>query len=439
MIFSKLREHSFWLLDRFKSRKIKNHYEEITFINENFNSETAQEQRKQHLNNILNHAVYTTPFYKKFEHFKDLNDFPVIRKTLIQKNYGDFESLPYRDKPKFKVATSGSTGIPFFLFQDNNKKKRNTADTLYFLNKANFKIGEKLYDLEVWRGINMNSPIKSWMQNLKYIDITRFSEEQVKNFLTTLKKNKKPQHLIGFVSAYESICKYLNKTESKPLNVNVRSIIAISEYLTSYVKSSMQKYFQIPVVSRYSNEELGILAQQLPVMDRTEFKINWASYHIEVLDMNEDVPAKPGELGRIVVTDFFNYCMPIIRYDTGDVARFSENDIDGTGAPYFDRLEGRKMDLVYDTKGKLISSFIVYTKFHKYYELLKQYQFVQLNKKEYLIKLNIQDYFDFEKELIEDIKIDFGEDATVTIEYVNEIPAISSGKRKKVVNLYSPS
>jgi phenylacetate-CoA ligase len=437
MILNKLREQSFWLLDKFKGEKIRRHYNEIAFINENFDTKSAQEQRMQYLSNILNHAVETTPFYKEYAHFKELNDFPVVRKIVIQDNFENFKSKSYLDEPKFKVATSGSTGIPFFLFQDSNKKMRNTADTLYFLNNANFRIGERLYDLEVWRGINMNSPIKSWMQNLKYVDITRFSEVQVKAFLVTLKENKEPQHLIGFVSAFESICKYLDKIESKPLEINVKSVIAISEYLTEYAKSSMQKYFQIPIVSRYSNEELGILAQQRPVMDRTEFKINWASYHIEILNMNNDVPVQPGELGRIVVTDFFNYCMPIIRYDTGDIARFSENNIDGIGAPYFEKLEGRKMDMVYDTRGDLISSFIVYTKFHRYYGLLKQYQFIQTHKKEYLVKLNIQDSFNFEEELIEDIKVDFGKDAIVSIEYVDEIPALSSGKRKKVVNLYS--
>ena len=434
MIISRLRSFSFWALDNLKGKKIKKHYDEIELINENFNTPQAKKLRATYISNIINHATSTTPFYKKYAGTTKLEDLPIITKTTVRDNFEEFKSETYIDKPQFKVSTSGSTGIPFFLYQDANKKKRNTADTLYFLQKANYIIGERLYDLEVWRGINMNSPAKALLQNLKYVDITQFSDKDIKEFLNVLQHQKSPQHLIGFVSAYENICKYLDSIQSTPIKTNVKSIIAISEYLTDYVKESMQKYFQVPVVSRYSNEEIGILAQQIPQMLKSEFKINWASYHIEILDLHKDVPVKPGESGRIIVTDLFNYCMPLVRYDTGDIANFGDSSIDG--APAFKTLEGRKMDMVFNTKGELISSFIVYTKFYDYYSLIKQYQFIQINEKEYKVKLNLEGEFKFEKQLIEDIKKDFGQDATVTIEYVDVIPVLSSGKRKKVVNLY---
>ena len=46
------------------------------------------------------------------------------------------------------------------------------------------------------------------------------------------------------------------------------------------------------------------------------------------------------------------------------------------------------------------------------------------------------DKFPYERELVESIKKDFGSDAKVTITYLDEIPVLSSGKRKKVVNNY---
>jgi phenylacetate-CoA ligase len=42
---------------------------------------------------------------------------------------------------------------------------------------------------------------------------------------------------------------------------------------------------------------------------------------------------------------------------------------------------GHKMDLIYDSRGYIISSFVIYTKFYKYYKLLKQHQFLQQGKK----------------------------------------------------------
>ena len=434
-LFNKIRKQGFWTLDSLKGGQVKKNYREIKQIQEDYFSPVSQKLREKYLYNLLQHTIRTVPYYKDIPLSSRLQDFPVISKTEIQKDLGRFTSSKFDIKKSFKVATSGSTGVPFILYQNKGKKIRNTADTLYFLASGNYEIGEKLYDLEVWRQIGMSSPFITRMKNLEYVDITQFTDKAITDFLQTLKAVSQPQHLIGFVTAFEQICKYLDTVNSKPLQTSVISIFTISEYLSAESKNKIQYYFQVPVVSRYSSEEVGILAQQEPVYEKSDFKLNLASYHFEILDLQEDKPVAPGTLGRVVITDYFNYCMPLIRYDTGDIASFSNNV--HTKLPSFSHIEGRKMDLIYTTCGDLISSFIVYTKFHKYYSLLHQYQFIQQSAKTYVVKLNCKTEFPYEEELISSIKKDFGLDATVLIEYVKEIPALSSGKRKKVVSLLS--
>ncbi len=431
-----LRENVFWFIDAFRGKKIRSHLNHVASIN-NGNWESSKEERLKTVNNLLDHAVKTTPYYQQYSTFKSISDFPVIKKTTIQNNFDAFRSTQFLDKKFVEVATSGSTGVPFFLYQDSNKKSRNSADTLYFLKQTNFNIGDRLYDIEVWRDINVNSPLKAWMQNLVYIDSAKFTDDAIEALLLKLKKDKSPKCIMGFASALELICKYLEARhikEDELWDLNITCIIAISEYMTAYVQETMQKYFNVPVISRYSNEELGIIAQQLP-NNNERFKINWASYHVEVLKMDADEPAQVGELGRIVITDLYNYCMPIIRYDTGDIGAF-DHTANNTTEPCFKQIQGRKMDAVFNTSGGLVSSFLIYTKFYKYYHLLKQYQFIQDGKASYLIKLNTHTgEFEHQRELINNVKKDFGEDALVRIELVDEIPPLSSGKRKKVVNL----
>ncbi len=97
----------------------------------------------------------------------------------------------------------------------------------------------------------------------------------------------------------------------------------MSETLNDYTKQTIEKYFGVPVYSRYSNLENGILAQQVPGSDNRYF-INTASYVLEIFKMNEDVPAACRRtLGRIMVTDLYNYAMPMIRYDTGDTGIYT--------------------------------------------------------------------------------------------------------------------
>ena len=51
--------------------------------------------------------------------------------------------------------------------------------------------------------------------------------------------------------------------------------------------------------------ENGIIAQQS--IDSNNYIINWASYYVEILKLDKDTPVEQGEIGRIVVTDLYNY------------------------------------------------------------------------------------------------------------------------------------
>ena len=427
-----LRNKSFWFIDSLKGAQIRNYFNEISAINNNPTNSHSLKIKKQHIEALLKHATESTPFYFNFKNIDNINEFPVIRKKVIQENFKDFQSIPYLQKQNHKVSTSGSTGTPFFIFQNKSKRNRNYADVLYFSGESNFKIGNRLYELEVWRKHNKKSFFKSRFQNIIQFDISKLTDDRILNFINILSNTKQEKSILGFASSLEQICQYLDRNKTELNNLNINSVIANSEYLNHYTKTTLGNHFNSPILSRYSSEEIGIIAHQTS-NSVEHFIINHASYHVELLDLEEDNPAKPGDFGRIIVTDLFNYSMPIIRYDTGDIAKLIELK---NGQTKFEKIEGRKMDLIFDTKGNIISSFIVYTKFYNYYTLLKQYQFIQQGEKEYEVKLNVLDKFPYERELVESIKKDFGSDAKVTITYLDEIPVLSSGKRKKVVNNY---
>ncbi len=434
MLLNQMRLKSFWLLDSLKGRAITDQLKDIEFSLDNPNSDRATQLKTYHMKRLFKHASESTPFYYSYKHAEQLSDFPIIKKTTIQNNFENFQSSEFKNKENFKVSTSGSTGVPFILFQNKEKRHRNHADVIYFLNQSGFEIGQRLYELEVWRDHNKKNKLKSWLQNIVQFDISSLPDSNIETLLGLLKIDKQAKKtLLGFASAYEIISQYLEKNNIFLYDLNITSAIANSEYLNSYTKATLAKHLNTTVLSRYSSEEIGIIAQQT-LHSPDNFVLNHASYCIEILDFDNDHPVNHGEYGRIVVTDLFNYAMPIIRYDTGDIAKLAVNK---DGVSQLEQIEGRRMDAIYDSKGNLVSSFVVYTKFYKYYSLLKQYQFIQQGEKDYEVKLNLQgDHFEFENAMIEDIKADFGEDSNVRITYVSEIPVLSSGKRRKVINNY---
>lgn len=432
-VIEKLRKTSFWMIDFLKGGKIKHHYNDIKFILENYDSPESVDKRAFHLISLLKHATETTPFYNDFKDFKSLSDFPVINKIIIREKFNDLQSEKFKNKSNHIVQTSGSSGIISTTLQDVNKRKRNTADTIYFKKQAGFEVGNRLYYIRKWFKMHTKNPLITWLRNIIMVDVSKFSEKYLADLIKNLKKDKSTKVMLGYSSAYRDICKYLNSINSGPVDTNISCIIAMSEALSDYTKQSLEKYFNAPVISRYSNLENGILSMQLPNQGNS-FHINWASYHIELLHPEHDTPVEYGVLGRVVITDLFNYCMPIIRYDTGDLAIMTNDNKYFNKAPAFTKVEGRKMDILYDTKGNVQSPFIV---FHmESFPEIKQFQIIQESERTYILKLNVDDNFSAEPELIRIYKNYFGEDADIKINYVNEIPQLSSGKRRLTVNNY---
>ncbi|NAY91241.1 CoF synthetase [Muricauda sp. JGD-17] len=432
-ILEKLRKVAFWSLDWFKGGHVWKHYREIRYIQQNPLSRRATGIKQEHLSKILDHAVKTVPFYAKFASKKmDLTKFPIINKQLIRENFETFRSHPYKNKYNHQVLTSGSTGKPFRILQDKSKRERNTADTLFFAKRAGYDIGARLYYLRLWDKQYQKGKIQSFVQNLATYSVDDLNDANLAKLVQELENDKSSINILGYTSALESICNYLDKHHGKPLKGNFCSIIAVAEALSNDVRQKILKYFGVDAISRYSNSENGILAQRLPKCGSSSFEINWASYFVELLDLNEDKPVKLGAPGRIVVTDLFNYSMPMLRYDTGDVG-VMEQDPENNEL-IFTKIEGRKMDMFTNTKGEYISSHIIHHILQ--FRGIEQFQFIQEDYDQYVIKLKVSKKLDYEDELAlcGQYQEYFGADANISVVYVEDIPLLPSGKRKLVLN-----
>ena len=427
--FVMLRQKCFWMLDIFKGSTVKKHLRDIKEIIENPQSANSISRKKFYLNKLLNHAVNTCVFYSDYSDFKSISDFPVINKNMIRDNFDNFSSSKFKTN-LITVSTSGSTGAPFSIRIDKNKHQRNTADTIYFSRRSGYRVGQKVVYIKIW-GDNQKFSLfsKFGFKNIYPQSVFNLSEKDMAKLIDSIQKDTCKTVLLSYSSALEKICKYLDGIGSKRLNSNVVSIIAISEALNPYVKRATKKYFGIEAVSRYSNNENGILAQQ-DAGDNHNFVINEASYYIELLDFKLNIINNSGKLGSIVVTDLHNYATPLIRYDTGDLGIL---EYDEYNTPYLSVVNGRKLDAIYDTNGHVVPSHVSY-KLCKYGEY-KQFQLIQSGKKEYLIKLNTDMKVD-EASIQTEFKGYFGNDAEIKIEYVDEIPLLSSGKRQEVLNTY---
>ena len=340
-------------------------------------------------------------------------------------------SLLILGKNNYKVSSSGSTGIPFELYQNTEKRNRNVADSIVFAERAGVPIGIKVIIMSIWNIAKKKNFLLAWMQNVDMQEVTDLNDDEVRRFLINLQKKNNQKGIWAYASALDNLAHYLNTNTLDMSNANVNAIVACSEKLDDNTKISLEKHLNTFVLSRYSNAESGIFAQKIQNGDSTFF-MNHGSYYFEILKFEDDTPQDYGKPGRIILTDLFNYCMPLIRYDTGDVGTVILNK---DNVPVFSKIEGRKQDVIYNTKDELISSFAI-THIMIGLTHIKQYQFIQQDKGIYSLKINAPYREEDKLFFIKKLKELLGNDATVEVEYIDEIPLLSSGKRQRIVSKY---
>ena len=429
-LLQKLRKTAYWVLDFLKGSPVRKHYKHISSILDHPESTFAKQETATNLDKLLKHAIANIPYYKNLKPNASLQDFPITNKNILRDNSDDF-FWPEAQKQKLqKFSTSGSTGTPFTIYKSKDKRNRNVADVFYFADKTGYELGSTLYYFRHWDAKLKKSKLLSFIQNIVPFEVARPSDDYIASFLENLKKDTSKKAFIGYPSAYNTVINYLQRHNSEPANYNIHSIIAIAETLTKEVKEQTEYYFNCPVVSRYSNMENGIIAQQIPGKG-THFYINTASYVVEVLDQETNIPVF-GKPGKIVVTDLYNYTTPFIRYDTGDIGVLEKDE--EKGLVWLARVDGRKMDVLLNTKGEILSSYMSFNVLH--YPHILQSQMIQEGPKEYKFKLNIVEGFNSEEIIKKEYLEILGADANITFEYVDEIPLLQSGKRKLMVNNY---
>jgi phenylacetate-CoA ligase len=242
-----------------------------------------------------------------------------------------------------------------------------------------------------------------------------------------------PEFVTGYTSAVASIADELLKRNLR-LSRRVRGVITEAEPLTPSRSKLIADYFNAPIGSRLGIRELGgYLALSCPEVPKQFHVIS--DHVITEIVLEDGTPAKPGESGRLIVTDLNNYAMPFIRYDTGDLAIADDELCDcGRGSPVIKQIVGRSSECLRTRAGKVISPVSLshyLVLFHDYGSVIRHYQLVGENEGHLRLLVVPAPKFDSETQqrLESDLSQLLGQDMSVVVEVVPEISCEQSGKR----------
>jgi len=119
-----------------------------------------------------------------------------------------------------------------------------------------------------------------------------------------------------------------------PVRTRPRSMLSVGMMLSRGLRDELQTRFGCPVLDLYSMNEAGPIG----VYDDAAggHVLLQPRMYVEILAV-DGRPVGEGERGEITLTGGFNFCLPLLRYRTGDHASL----VIGPEGPVLQRLEGR--------------------------------------------------------------------------------------------------
>lgn len=412
----------FWKEDELQGSVIRSQYDEIKRVLADCDMKWAEER----LLEIKKHAIENTEFYKNYT----VDDkFPVCDKMAFISDYEQHKAKGGFQEPIHTSSTSGSTGTPFTVIQDFRKRKRNIADLKVFGERCDYPSNERMVFFRVLSEKLHRTPEQEDRENIYYIDSSKLDNGHLQSMIDAVIE-KKPRIVFSYSSTLVELGKYAKNKGYSAKDFSMSSLLIAGEGILEPDRKMLEEVFGCKLYRRYSDMEMGILGQDMG--NGSAYELNWGSYYFECLKMHSDEPTEDGEIGRIVITDLFNRAFPMIRYDTGDLASMIR-PTDGR-LPYYSEIYGRVRDCVYSTDGGLVSAAKISVSMWGMSEI-KQWQFIQETQKGYVLKLNCENGMNTEL-VINRLKDVLGDDAEITVEYVEDIPVLSSNKRRAVICNY---
>ncbi len=283
--------------------------------------EDLTELQEELLRTAVANAYENVPFYRRvwdekefdpacFRGLGDLVRMPIVggRELKEAAKQGEFLARGVKLSRCVKFPTSGWSGAPLEIWRSPLEQRLWRAAGLRVLFEHGFR----------WRDatVQFDAPPARphFLQRLgisrtTWIPSTLPIDQELDTFIEA-----SANVVVGTPTVLRRVCGALETTRRKW--TQPRIVFCQGEVLDAETRRTVKRVLGADPLSLYGLTELGYVAWQCE--ERHWMHVNADLFLVEVL--RDGRPASPGELGTIVVTDLRGRSMPLLRYDTGDLA-----------------------------------------------------------------------------------------------------------------------
>ena len=246
----------------------------------------------------------------------------------------------------------------------------------------------------------------------------------------------RPSSIWGYASGIHAFADYIQKHHPGASFDFLHGLFTSSETLRPEQRENINKVFGgAKVYDQYGSREMYMGSE---CREHRGYHLHAEVLLIEVVT-KENKPCRPGELGRILITDLSNHAFPFIRYEIGDVGVMDDGAPCSCGVtlPKLAKVEGRIADVVV-LRDRLLTP-PNFTILMSDIRGIKSYQIRQDSLDE--LKVYIVPDTDFTEAVAQyvsdSIKKMAGDKVRVHLEKVSEIAVPESGKRRFIISSVS--
>lgn len=157
-------------------------------------------------------------------------------------------------------------------------------------------------------------------------------------------RRERPNYIVSLGSVLEALA---IGAQALPVD-SLHGVMSIGECVHPGTRARIEQAFGLSVQQNYGFNEIGLVATRCAA---GRYHVNVEHCVVEVAD-DQGQPCAPGETGRLLVTALNNLAMPLLRYDTTDLAVAVEGPCAcGRTLPSFGEITGRYRPLAYAPEG----------------------------------------------------------------------------------------
>lgn len=317
------------------------------------------QQRK--LKALLSHADANVPFYRdrfraagvkghEFRALEDLPEFPVTKRDdLIQATPRHRIAAGLEQQQLLRSRTSGTIGQFLEVFHSKAERRQRRMSFLRALLAVGFSSQDRMAVLGAG-----SSKRRGLHEQLGFFRTQYISQR--------LAVKKQFDHLCKFAptlvwfypTALQSLCDY----SARPMGewLKARKMVSAAELLPGALRRRIERELGAEIFNFYGAIEFGRIAWECPAHEGMH--VNADQLFVECL--KDGCPAPPGESGKAVITALNGFASPMIRYELGDIIRFTGKPCScGSAFPLISAPEGRSEQMLVLPSGRTRSAMVM--------------------------------------------------------------------------------